>query len=58
MMAESTPGRAAAALVTLALIAISCASPAATHPSSAVDVAAAQREWSSRARAQIRDDWN
>jgi TonB family protein len=45
-----------AALV--ALSSISCSPSSAIHPRSAADVAAAQRDWSSRVRLQIRDYWN
>jgi TonB family protein len=55
---DLTLGGATLGLVALlALGATSCASSSATHPS-AVDPAAAAREWSSRVRAQVRDYWN
>jgi TonB family protein len=42
----------------LALTLVSCASSSATHPRSAADQVAAEREWAGRARDQIRDYWN
>jgi TonB family protein len=55
---DFTRGWVTLGLVTLfALSATSCASSSATHPS-AVDSAAAERDWSSRVRAQVRDYWN
>jgi TonB family protein len=55
---DFTLGWATLGLATLfALSATSCASSSATHPS-AVDPAAAERQWSSRVRAQVRDYWN
>jgi TonB family protein len=58
MKAEPKLGRATVALVALfAVGGASCASSAA-RPRSAAETAAAEREWSTRARAQIRDHWN
>jgi TonB family protein len=59
LRAESMLGATKLGLASLfALSLVSCASSSATHPRYAIDSAAAKREWSKGACAQIRDYWN